>query len=54
MVPTILFIAAVVIVAVILFILVDRAGQPQPIALILKLLILLIALYAVANRLGYA
>jgi hypothetical protein len=53
-VPTILFIAAVVIVAVVLFILIDRAGQPDPIPLILKLLVLLIALYAIARRLGYA
>jgi hypothetical protein len=54
MVPTILFIALVVIVAILLFILIDRAGQPSPIGIILKLLVLLIALYAVANRLGYA
>lgn len=54
MVPTILFIAVVAIVAILLFILIDRAGQPSPIGIILKLLVLLIALYAVANRLGYA
>lgn len=54
MVPTVLFIAAVVIVAVILFILIDRAGQADPIPIILKLVVLLIALYAIASRLGYA
>ncbi len=53
MVPTILFIAAVVIVAVILFILIDRAGQPDPIPLILKLIVLLLALYVSVHRLGY-
>lgn len=54
MVPTILFIAAVVIVAILLFILIDRAGQPSPIGIVLKLIVLLIGLYAIANRLGYA
>lgn len=54
MVPAILFIAAVIVVAILLFILIDRAGQPSPIRIVLKLIVLLIGLYAIANRLGYA
>lgn len=51
---TILFIAVVVIIAIFVFILIDYAGQPRPISIVLKLLALVIALYAIANRLGYA
>jgi hypothetical protein len=40
--------------AIVLFILTDKAGQPEPIPLVIKLVILLIALLAIANRLGYA
>lgn len=53
MVPTILFIAVVIILAILLFILIDRAGQPSPIGIILKLIVLLVALCAIANRFGY-
>ncbi len=50
----ILFVACVVIVAILLILLVDYAGLNSPIPLALKLIIVLIALYAIANRLGYA
>lgn len=53
MVETALFFALIVIVAVVLFILVDRAGQPDPIPLIIKLVILLVALFAIARLFGY-
>ena len=54
MFETILVIAAIVIIAIVLFILIDKAGQPDPIPLLLKLVILLVALFAVARHLGYA
>lgn len=54
MVETGIFLVIVVAVAIILFILVDKAGQPEPLPLIIKLVVLLAALFAIANRLGYA
>lgn len=54
MVETGIFIVCVVGAAIALFILVDKAGQPDPIPLIIKLVVLLAALLAIAHRLGYA
>lgn len=54
MVETAIALVCIVAVAIVLFILVDRAGQPDPIPLIIKLVILLVALLAVARALGYA
>jgi hypothetical protein len=54
MVETAILIALVAAAAIVMFILVDKAGQPEPIPLVIKLVILLVALFAIANRLGYA
>lgn len=54
MVETGIFIVVVVAVAIVLFILTDKAGQPDPIPLIVKLVVLLAALFAIAHRFGYA
>lgn len=49
-----LFIACAVLIALLLIILVDYAGLSPPIPLILKLVIVLVALYVIVRRLGYA
>lgn len=54
MVETAIFLVCIVVVAIVCFVLVDKAGQPDPIPLILKLVILLIALLAIARLFGYA
>jgi hypothetical protein len=53
MIETTLIIACIVIVAILVFILIDRAGQPDPIPLILKLIVLIVALVAISRALGY-
>ena len=53
-VETAIVIVCIIAVAIVLFKLVDKANQPDPIPLVIKLVILLVALLAIANRLGYA
>jgi hypothetical protein len=54
MVETAILIVLIIAVAIVLFKLVDKAGQPDPIPFVVKLVILLVALIAIASRLGYA
>ena len=54
MVETAFIIVCIVAVAIVAFVLVDRAGQPEPIPLVIKLVVLLVALFAIARQLGYA
>lgn len=54
MIETAFIIVLIVAGAIIAFILVDKAEQPAPIPMILKLVILLLALFFIARKLGYA
>lgn len=54
MIQTAFIIVCIVAVAIVAFIMVDKAGQPEPIPIIIKLVILLAALFLIASRLGYA
>lgn len=48
-----IYIVCICAAAIVAFILVDRAGQPDPIPMALKLFILVLALLALAHTLGY-
>lgn len=49
-----IYIVCICAAAIVAFVLVDRAGQPDPIPMILKLFLLVLALLALAHTLGYA
>lgn len=54
MIQQAIYIVCICAAAIVAFILVDRAGQPDPIPMVLKLFILVLALLALAHTLGYA
>lgn len=54
MITTVFIIVVIVAAAIVAFSLVDKAGQPDPIPMIIKLVILLAALFFIARQLGYA
>lgn len=54
MIETAIFIVLILAAAIVAFVLVDKAGQPDPISMVLKLAILILALLALARALGYA
>ena len=53
-IQTALYVVLIVAAAIVGFVLVDKAGQEPPIPMVIKLVILVIALLAIAHLLGVA